>query len=68
MFVYQAHFVGLDVHEHDEPAYPSKETFPDPDMPVDLAVLTDMKTDFYGKSFENATYSVDARRAASNAR
>ncbi len=55
------HLVGLDIFEHDEPAYPTQETFPDLDSKPDLPVLTDMRasisgTTFYGKAFDNATY------------
>ncbi|XP_065070692.1 putative ammonium transporter 1 [Rhopilema esculentum] len=46
-----SHETGFDIHEHDEPAYPAKETFPEGDTsPKSLAVLTDMgEYNFYGK-------------------
>ena len=48
---------GLDIYEHDEPAYPAKETFPDAKKQLtDLAVITDMKDISRAKAITNEVY------------
>eukprot|EP00112_Aurelia_sp_Birch-Aquarium-sp1_P009987 Seg2156.2 transcript_id=Seg2156.2/GoldUCD/mRNA.D3Y31 product="putative ammonium transporter 1" protein_id=Seg2156.2/GoldUCD/D3Y31 len=52
-----AHGTGLDIYEHEEPAYPAKETFPDAHKPLnDLATITDMKDLARAKAVTNEVY------------
>ena len=55
------HEAGIDIHIHDEPAYPHRTTFPIHKETTDFDLLTDLQSDVkgfgdYKVGYQNATY------------